>query len=219
MGRMVQILADEKIALPASSTDDFRGITRSSEDADVGQTVYPIAFEIEIADKGGIFVDADGPIKSGDPVYVRFRIDKHIVQIQFDVDFVALNQIEGGIGQEQITPIVYQGVQLDTIRELANALSNLTGVTETVIVDDKTIVIAGEDGKQLLATVFVFNGVTQPTVDVTTVSGPSTGNKLGGFRADDDDTGTGPAAVLETRVKIVKGGDVQTPAIMVLNLP
>lgn len=217
MGRMVRRSGVGQVDLPGSSTDEMQGVAVFDEK--FIEAKYPEKFETLIISKGPVFGDPDGRLDYGQPVFVRFRVDPHVFLITVTGDFEAGNRINGGVGSGSIPEMLFSASHLETLLLLADAISNLQDVGRTEIITDHSIRITARNaGEQINAAFFVIEGAAQPVIDVSTVSGPSNGTKLGGFRMDADDTGAGPSAVFVPRVQCLKSGSDQEAPLIELNL-
>lgn len=186
-------------------------------DAFVGPTEFPLLTS------GQIWVEVDSDVVPGDPVYVRHSGEVEIFTVTFDVDFVASNVINGTVNSVAIAPVTFSVDHTTTITALAAAIQALANVATATVTGAREITVTGAtDAEDLTSAGTNFTvtlGGAQAVDTVASVSGPSTSDILGVFRADDDDVGTTANATLVTRAKFLTSANEGGVALLDINLP
>lgn len=186
-------------------------------DGHVGPTELPVIYS------GYVWVEVDQDVTPDDTVFARQSAEVEVFTIDFDVDFVTGNTINGTVGGSAIAAVPFNTDQATTIQDLADAIALLTDIVASAVVtgQNQITVTGAVEGQDVSSdTDFtVTGGLTIPVDTENNVSGPSDGSELGIFRADDDDVGNGPNAVAVSRARYITSALAGEVALLQINLP
>lgn len=218
LGRMARVVTGNRVMLPTDGDQMVIGVVVKHDG--LAGYVWPSDNELPVVTNGAAFVDADGVLEELDAVYVRFRSDPHVLKVTFSDDFVFGNEIIAGFGQNETSPVAWLGSQAATLEALAVAIKNLESIQSAAVTGARELTITGaEPAVTIYGSILITGGLTQPGYETETISGPSRGTKIGGFRADEDDSGTGPTAMLIVRARCLQSGDAVQAPIVEVNMP
>lgn len=179
--------------------------------------------ELAVMASGEVWVEVDGDVTPSDDVFIREAVEVEVFTITFDIDFVALNVINGTVAGSAIAPVTFAVDHATTLAALAAAIQLLENVATAAVTGAREITVTGATGGEDLSSTgtnfTVTLGASQAVDTIANVTGPSSSGNLGVFRADDDDVGSGALAVQVTRAKFRTSADAGGVALLDINLP
>lgn len=216
---VAKIAGDEDgVKLLDDASDKFIGISR--RDNTTENTSYAVKSAVGVQYRGAIRAQVEEAVTPDDSVYVRFRSDPHVVDVQFSGALITGNTVNGTVNGTAIAAVPFDTDNATTLTNLATALEALDEVDTAVSDGVDTITITGANGGEVLVvSLTVTGGLSQATASQSTVSGPSSGTQAGAFRTDDDDTGTGAAAFAVPQARFDSSTSGAGVAAIDLNLP
>jgi hypothetical protein len=186
------------------------------------------AFEAGIEDKtqgtelkeGRIFVKVENAVLFSDTVFIRFKGKNQTQELDWDVDFVTGNTINGLVNGVAITPVPFNSDQATTLADLITAIQASNQFQSVTTPGARVIkVVTVFDKEAPLTTFVVTGGAGQAVSTITETQARILDSERGRFRNDIDldiDSNSTAEEISTSRFKFLENAN--TDEIVILDV-